>query len=70
MLVGKEIKNVTACFSQPTDTTSFNIYWAADIAIDNNIEFSINDINKKLLCLRDSIDNSYFFTPLISNGAQ
>lgn len=67
---GTEITNLTAAFLQPIDSTYFNIYWAADIAFGTKIEFNINQINKKVLCLRDSLDNSYFFKPLLKNVAE
>lgn len=70
VFVGKEIRNLTALFMYPIDSTTFNIYWSADIALDKTIIFSINDIDKKVLCLRNSSDNSYSFTPLISNVAK
>lgn len=68
--VGKEISNLTSLFLHPIDSKNFNIHWSADIALDKTIQFTINNIIKKIICLRNSSDNSYFFTPLISNVAK
>lgn len=62
---GHIVKNLQAYFQEPICSEVFNIYWASELEQGESKSFYFNSIAKKIICLEDSTDNTYFFIPFI-----